>query len=47
MISIRCPKCLRQISFIRVKSGEGVCQNCNTVTPKVEIERQKKEQSEK
>ena len=39
-----CPKCKRQISYIRIKTGEAVCQKCGVVLPKEEVEKQSKEE---
>jgi uncharacterized Zn finger protein (UPF0148 family) len=45
MISIRCIACGRQISFIRLKTGEGVCQVCGYIVKPEEVKRQREEQS--
>jgi transcription initiation factor TFIIIB Brf1 subunit/transcription initiation factor TFIIB len=44
LISIRCPDCTRQISFIRLKTGEGVCQVCGCIVKPEEVKKQREEQ---
>ena len=44
MISIRCTACQRQISFIRLKTGEGVCQVCGHIIKPEEVKKQREEQ---
>jgi transposase len=45
IISIRCP-CGRQITYLRRKTGEGICQACGNIVSRDEVERQKREQRE-
>lgn len=45
IISIRCTACRRQISFIRLRTGEGVCQVCGTIIKPDEVKRQREEQT--
>ncbi len=44
MISIRCTACQRQISFIRLKTGEGVCQVCGYIIKPEDVKKQREEQ---
>jgi ribosomal protein L37AE/L43A len=39
-ISLRCPRCNRQISYIRVGSGEGICQTCGKIITPEEVQKQ-------
>lgn len=42
-ISIRCEDCKRQVTFIRQRTGEGVCQSCGHITNPKEVNRQREE----
>ncbi len=45
MLSVRCPVCTNQISYIRLKTGEGVCTCCGTVLSPAEVKAQKEAQA--
>ena len=44
MISLRCPDCGRQVSFVRIKTGEGVCQTCGRILTPLEVKSQREAQ---
>jgi transcription initiation factor TFIIIB Brf1 subunit/transcription initiation factor TFIIB len=44
MISIRCPVCTNQISYVRLKSGEGVCTCCGRILSPEEVKAQREAQ---
>lgn len=47
MISLRCPDCNRQLGYIRMRTGEGICQVCGRIMTPAEVKAQKEEQKAK
>lgn len=44
-LSIRCLSCGKQITYVRLKTGEGICVTCGTIMPPEEVKAQREAQA--